>query len=134
MSVHHEASDSDRLRAPPVDRFAGLAHRVDIAAALKALRDEPQPPANGRRQITVYHRVPVTTALFDFEAGGALNQHTTHGLVTIQVIEGRLVIEADGGTHELRSGQLLILNPDVPHSVRAPDAGVMLLTVHMERD
>jgi quercetin dioxygenase-like cupin family protein len=34
----------------------------------------------------------------------------------------------------LRAGDLLVLNPDVRHRVRALDASAMLLTVHLERE
>ena len=76
--------------------------------------------------------MPVAQVLFAFEAGGELTDHSAHGLVTIHVLEGRLMVQADGHDHELGVGQVLILNPDVPHDVRAPEAGAMLLTVHME--
>ena len=52
--------------------------------------------------------------------------------MTIQVVEGRLVVETDAGEHDLRAGQVLVLNPKVAHAVRALEASAMLLTVAME--
>jgi quercetin dioxygenase-like cupin family protein len=69
--------------------------------------------------------------LFSFAAGGHLDQHSARGLVTIHVIEGRLHVAAGRGDHELEAGQLIVLDPDVPHDVRAGEASAMLLTVHL---
>lgn len=122
----------ERLRAAPLERFAGASHVFDLGAVLNELRAEAHSGQNGHRQMTIFRRLPVTQVLFDFELGGELANHSAHGLVIIHVLEGRLMVLADGHEHELSAGHVLILNPDVRHDVRAPEAGAMLLTVHLE--
>lgn len=123
---------TDRLRTPPVERFAGERHVFSLSAALAELRAEDHPARNGHRQITLFHRGPVTQVLFSFEPGGHLDEHSAHGLVSIHVLEGLVHIEADGVEHALGEGEILVLDPDVPHDVRAPKAAAMLLTVHLQ--
>ena len=120
-----------RLRTPPAERFAGQSHLFSLSDALEALRAEDHPPRSGHRQITLLHRPPVTQVLFSFEGGGHLDEHSTHGLVTIHVLEGKLSIRADETDHELHAGDVLVLDADVPHDVRATEEAAMLLTVHM---
>ena len=60
-----------------------------------------------------------------------MERHSAQGEVTIHVLEGRLLIEADGDDHDLPAGHILILDPNVLHDVRAPESSAMLLTVHM---
>lgn len=120
-----------RLRPPPSERFAGSSHLFSLADALGALRAEDHPPRDGHRQITLLQRPPVTQVLFSFEEGGHLDRHSAHGLVTIHVLEGRLSVAADGSDHALVAGDVLVLDPDVPHDVRARGRAAMLLTVHM---
>lgn len=122
----------DRLRPPPAERFAGDSHLFDLRRALADLRAEPHGALDGHRQITLYHRAPVAQVLFAFEAGGKLDRHTTQGLVTIHALEGHLMVKADGRDHSLGAGHVLVLDPDVPHDVRALEASAMLLTVHLE--
>lgn len=124
----------DRLRPPPVDRFAGDLHLFRIQDVLADLRAEEHPPRHGHRQKALFHRGPVTTLLFSFEAGGTLAEHTTPGLVTIQGMEGHLTVTAEGETHDLHPGHILILRPGVPHDVHAVSDGAMLLTVHLDQD
>jgi quercetin dioxygenase-like cupin family protein len=128
----HDNTRPDRLRPPPAERFAGNSHVFDLHAALHNLRAEVRPTQRGHRQITIFQRKPITHVLFAFEAGSELKDHAAHGLVTIYVLEGRLTVAADGQDYALDVGHVLILNPGVPHTVRATDTSAMLLTVHVE--
>ncbi len=134
VDEHQENQPHGRLRQAPVERFAGQSHFFDLNRALGELRAEGFAAESGHRQKTIFHRVPVAKVLFAFDAGGVLLKHSAHGLVTIHVLEGCLMVQADGHDHELGAGQILILNPDVPHDVRASQASAMLLTVHMENE
>ncbi|MEX2528678.1 MAG: cupin domain-containing protein [Gemmatimonadota bacterium] len=131
MTQQDERPD-DRLREPPAQRFAGDSHQLDLLQALADLRAEEHEARSGHRQITVFRRAPVTHVLFAFEAGGQLNQHSTPGLVTIHVLEGRIRVRAEDQDHELAAGGVLILSPEVAHDVRALEASGMLLSVHLE--
>ena len=125
-------SQNERRRQPPGERFAGEQHVFDLNASARDLRAEAHPPQRGHRQITLFHRPPVTQALFTFDPGAELPDHAARGLVTIHVLDGALTVEAEGQSHDLGAGGLLVLGPGTRHSVRARDAAVMLLTVHLE--
>ena len=120
-----------RLRTPPSERFAGSSHLFSLADALVQLRAEDHPARDGHRQITLLQRPPVTQVLFSFEEGGGLQEHSAAGLVTIHALEGSLRVEADGTDHELGPGDVLVLDPGVPHDVRSQARSAMLLTVHL---
>lgn len=121
-----------RVRPAPVARFEGDSHEFHLGASSAALRAEAHEAKGGHRQVTLFHRPPVTYVLFAFESGGALPEHSANGVVTIHVLEGRMGVRADRKDHELGAGQLLILDPNVRHDVRALEASTMLLTVHLE--
>ena len=121
---------ASRLREHPVDRGIGDSQALDIAAALEQLRAEQHPAVHGHRQVTLFHRAPVTLVLFAFDADGLLPDHVAQGLVSIQVIDGSLTVQAAGVDHRLDAQQILLLDPAVAHSVRAGQPSAMLLTVH----
>ncbi len=132
MSEQHADDQKDRLRPRPDERFTGESHVFDLGVALRELRAEAAQTQRGHRQITILKHMAVTQILFSFEAGSELKDHVTRGLVTIHVLEGHLTVLADGHDHELSVGNVLILNPDVAHNVRAAETSAMLLTVHLE--
>lgn len=124
----------ERLRRAPVERFAGTEHVYDFAEIAAQLRAEPHPATDGHRQMTIAHHGPVALVLFDFEAGGHLEDHMADGLVTIQTVTGHIQVKTSKGDQELGAGTLLVLSPGVAHDLRASVQSQVLLTVHMQPD
>jgi len=121
--------DADPSRRPPRERFAGSEHLLDLRGIAAGLRNERGPVRGGHRQMTIYHKVPVTLVLFHFEAGARLTDHQADAQVTILALTGLLEVSTPGQTHRLPEGSLLVLDPGVRHDVFAPEASQMLLTV-----
>lgn len=125
-------SDDSRLRVPPSERFAGPQHAFELKQVVAELRAESHEGQKGHRQMTLLQHGAVTMVVFAFQNGGVMADHAARGLVTIQVIEGDFAIETPDATHRLQENSLLVLQPDVRHSVTAHAEGAFLLTVTME--
>jgi quercetin dioxygenase-like cupin family protein len=128
---------SDRLRTHPEERFAAPQHLIDLDRATAELRAEGGPGGRAagqrHRQKTLYRHGQATVALFLFDKGAQLAAHKAAGTVVIQVLDGQLQVDAEGGErHQLTPGQLLVLAPSVVHDVSAEEPSRMLLTVHLE--
>lgn len=124
-------NEANRLRVHPEQRFDHPELQFDLNDVAAKLQAEPM--GNHRhRQETIYRHGPLTVALFLFEEGASMSEHEAKGTVTVQVLKGRLKISADGRSHELPGGSLLVLAPGVRHDVRAVEASQMLLTVCLE--
>ncbi len=121
--------DSDQVRVPPRERFAGTEHVFDLHAIATGLRREDNPVRDGHRQMTIFHKHPLTLVVFDFEPGGGLAHHHADAHVTILALSGQLEVATPTGKHVLPEGSLLVLDPGVVHDVFAPVASQMLLTV-----
>ncbi|MFZ5623277.1 MAG: cupin domain-containing protein [Gemmatimonadota bacterium] len=119
-----------RLRPHPRERFDGPEHVIDLASASADLRAEPHAAVDGHRQVALFRREGITLVLFEFDAGGGIREHRAAGLVTIHVLGGKLTVRTPAAKHELGAGQILVLNPDVPHAVGANEPSTMLLSVH----
>ena len=62
-------------------------------------------------------------------AGKGIPNHKVDGPITIQCVAGKLGITAMGATQELNYKQLIHLMPDEPHSLKAIEDSVVLLTI-----
>src|SRR5687767_3222010 len=94
LEMENSMSEQEtRLRPHPAERFAGECHVFDLNRALDELRAEAHAAKSGHRQVTIFHRAPVTKVLFAFEPGGQIAEHAAHGLVTIHAIEGRFTVQ-----------------------------------------
>ena len=126
------AGSGDRTRAHPQERFAPSAQTFDLNAATQELKSEPTAAAQGRRQKTLYRHGNSSLSLFLFEAGAGMKEHRAAGTVFIQVLKGRLTVQAQGERHDLSAGRVLVMAPEVPHDVYAEEASRMLLTVCLQ--
>ena len=123
-------SSTERLREHPEARLASPVQLVDLAETADRLRAEPHPSVAGHRQIAVFRHGPVTLVHFVFDPDGLLKEHRAEGVVIIQALAGRLLVQAQNKSHELEAGKLLALAPGVPHTVRALAPSEMVLTIH----
>ena len=121
---------NERLRQHPEERLGAPVQMVDLAATTARLRAESHAAVAGHRQIAVFRSGPVTLVQFVFDTDGLMKEHKAEGVVIIQVLAGKLVVIAEEEAHELCTGQLLALAPDVPHTVRALAPSEMLLAVY----
>jgi quercetin dioxygenase-like cupin family protein len=127
-------NDTDRLRPHPEVRFAQPVQSIDLSAARAHLVAEAAAAPTRHRQTTLIRFGNTTVALFHFSQGSSLPEHLTHGTVTIHVLEGHLTVRAQGQSHALPAGQILVLAKDIKHDVHADQESFMLLTVHLEHN
>ena len=66
-------------------------------------------------------------------AGKSLPPHSVPGEITVQCIEGRIDVTAEGRSHVLQAGQLLYLAGGVTHGVTALQDSSALVTVALRR-
>ena len=123
--------EQSRPRPDPLDRFAAPEHFIELEKVKTSLLKEPLAGEHGHRHATIYKTHTLTIATFVFEKGGALRDHVTKGVVVIQVITGKLAIKTVSQAVEIIPGQVLILAPNVHHSVTAREPSQMLLTVDL---
>ena len=66
------------------------------------------------------------------QAGQSLPDHTVRGEITIQCIEGELLIRVEGEPHILKAGSLLFLAGGQSHGVQAKEASSALVTIALK--
>ncbi|MFJ3335057.1 cupin domain-containing protein [Streptomyces sp. NPDC086766] len=94
----------------------------DLAAEL--------PPAGDRTLSRVLYRDERLRVVgFSFAEGQELTEHTSALPVVIQVVRGRLAFDLGGERTEAGPGSWIHLPARLPHSVRAVEPSVMLLTM-----
>lgn len=121
------SASPDRLRVPPRERFQGTERVFNLEQAFNQLPAEST-ARQGHMQKTLYRLGPTTTAIFQFEKGGSINQHTMEGEAIIHVLSGRMSVQTASDRHELGPNDLMLLDPGVRHDFTALEACRMLMT------
>lgn len=125
------SSEPDRLRTPPRERFTGDTKIFDLDRVFDELANEEQEPIDGHHQITLFKSGASTVIAFLFADDGYLPEHQADGIVTIQVLQGRLDITTRDDHYAVGTDGLLVLRPGIAHEVHAREPSRMLLTVHL---
>lgn len=120
-------------REHPRDRFRASERVIDLARVARELRSASTPSGSGHRQVAVHRRGPTTIALFVFEPGGELKEHRVEGQNCVHVLRGSVEVHTPTEVHALHGGQMLMLDPGVPHDLKAGVASEVLVTIHLER-
>jgi quercetin dioxygenase-like cupin family protein len=94
-----------------------------------SLPAETQYAPNGIVSRTLLRTDSSRTVLFGFAAGQELTEHTSTQHAVIQILSGACEFSLAGAPHRLKTGDLLYMPPNLPHSVKATEQFSMLLTL-----
>ena len=102
---------------------------MDIPLFMKQIKEEPSWRDSGRNAITIFKTHGMRIVLIALHKGAEMVRHTATGVISLQVLEGRLSFTTDTGAVQLKKGEMLALHKGVAHSVVADEETVFLLTL-----
>lgn len=86
---------------------------------------------SSRKAVTLFKDHGMSVVLVAMPAGNEVNDHSTPGGVTIHVLSGRIDIKLESETIDGYAGTLVVLGPNIAHSLHSREASVVLLTLSM---
>ncbi len=104
--------------------------KSSLTALARELMKRAQQASSGRSADTVYggHEHILRQTMIAIVAGRELSEHENPGEATVQVLQGRVRLHADGLAWEGAPGDLLVV-PPARHTLDAVEDSVVLLTV-----
>jgi quercetin dioxygenase-like cupin family protein len=67
--------------------------------------------------------------LLDLRNGGEVPTHTAPGPITVHCLQGQADFAINDDWRTLRAGDLQTLEPNIPHSVKAPAGAVLIVHI-----
>lgn len=123
---HNEATinrpDGDR----PVDSPLLL---IDLPLLIKQIKTEDAWSKNDRNAITAFKTDGMRIVLVALHKDAEMQTHSAEGVVSIQVIDGKIKLKTDEASVEVNEGQVLTLHSGISHSVLAIEETTFLLTM-----
>jgi quercetin dioxygenase-like cupin family protein len=114
--------------SPVQHKISGEELKFSVDHEMQTVRDElAKAPARIGR--TLVKDGPLRVTLVGLHAGHELREHRSAGPITIQVLEGAIVVNVAGKACPLPQHGLLAIDGGVPHSVHSEAGGLFLLTV-----
>ena len=96
---------------------------------MEAIKQESTWKESDRNAITVFKTNGLRIVLIALHEGVEMKKHTANGLISVQVLEGKLQFNTDFRSVELNSRQMLALHERISHSVLAIKETIFLLTL-----
>src|SRR4051812_5833241 len=94
-----------------------------------SLAGETQFAPNGIVSRTLVQTPNSRTVLFGFAEGQELTEHTSTQHALIQILSGECEFSLAGKPHNLKTGDMLYMPPNLAHAVKATRQFSMLLTL-----
>jgi quercetin dioxygenase-like cupin family protein len=122
MEMQEKYNDSTRNR-PFGERT------IDIAAYIQQLKSEEAWTKNDRNAITVFKTDAMRHVLVALHNGATMSKEAAEGVMSLQVLEGRLSCRAADQQAQLAQGQIVTIAEGVSYEIRANEESCFLLTM-----
>ncbi len=102
---------------------------IDLRFFIAQIKQEEQWKKNDRNSITIFKSLVMRMVLIALHKGAEIKPHTAIGAISVQVIEGKMQFTTNDQVINLSSGQMLVLQDGIEHSVLANEETIFLLTL-----
>ena len=102
---------------------------IDLPGFIEQIRKEKKWKDTDRNAITVFKANGLRIVLIALRKGAEMIKHTANGLISLQVLEGKMQFTTDERSVKLGAGQILALHEGIPHSLLAKKKTILLLTL-----
>lgn len=131
--MENKSNDATPLR-PEGDRILNAPMvEMDLNKFISQLKSEVTWQEGDRNTITVFKSDKLRIVLIGLKENAELKKHTAPGFISVQVIKGNIEFIADpDGVQQaanLKPGQMIALQPQIPHQVTAKEETFFLLTL-----
>ena len=124
-----EKSNDATEQRPKGERIVDAAQvKIDLRSFTEQIRAEKVWKDSDRNAITVFKSDGMRIVLIALHKDAEMKKHTANGIISVQVIEGKILFTTEEQSVELGNGQMLALHEGVPHSVLAKEETIFLLT------
>ena len=129
--MENKYNESTTLR-PEGDRVVDAPMvRIDLPSFMKQIKQEATWKNSDRNAITIFKSKAMRVVLIALHDGAVMKANKAIGIISAQVLEGRIAFTTASQTAELSKGQMLALHEGIPHSVTALEETTFLLTISL---
>lgn len=78
---------------------------------------------------TIVKKNTGSVTVFAFDEDQGLSEHTVPHDALVHILDGEAEITISGSTHQMRTGEIIVMPASQPHAVRATKRFKMVLTI-----
>lgn len=102
---------------------------INLPLFIKQITKEKAWKDTDRNAITIFKTNGMRIVLIALHKGAEMTKHKVKGMISIQVLKGRIILNTDEQSIKLSEGQMLAMHDGIPHSLLANKKAIFLLTL-----
>lgn len=127
--MENKSNEATSLR-PQGDRFLNAPLlELDLHKFMEQVKEESAWKESDRNSITLFKSDTLRIVLIGLHKNAEIKTHVARSVISVQVLEGEVKFNTEEHNAQLQKGQMVTLQPQIPHSVFAVKESFFLLTV-----
>ncbi len=102
---------------------------MDLNKFMEQIKNEVTWKSSNYNAITIFKSPALRIVLIGLHEGAVLKEHNTQGVISVQVLKGRIKFVTEKHSAILNAGQMISLQPLIAHHVEAQAESFFLLTI-----
>jgi quercetin dioxygenase-like cupin family protein len=104
---------------------------MNLNEFIKQIKTETTWADSDRNSITIFKSETIRIVLIGLHENAELKPHKANGVISVQVLEGKIEFTAEQQSTQIEKGQMIALQENITHSVKALTESFFLLTLAM---
>lgn len=106
---------------------------INLYNLISKIKDETTWADSDRNSITIFKSETMRIVLIGLHENAELKPHKANGVISVQVVEGKINFVTEQKTSLIEKGQMIALQENITHSVLALTEAFFLLTLAMNK-
>lgn len=102
---------------------------TDLEDRIQQLEAEEAWQKNDRNGITLFKTAGITVVLSTLREGAGITDNTAAGVMTVQVLDGRIEATVAGSSSKAGKGEVLFIHREEPHTIQVLEHSRLLITL-----
>lgn len=139
LNTHHEQnrienkSNNATLLRPDGERILNAPLvEMNLNEVIKQIKNETTWADSDKNSVTLFKSETMRIVLIGLHENAELKPHKANGVLSVQVVQGKIDFKAEQQNTHLEKGQMIALQENIVHSVKALTESFFLLTLAMK--
>lgn len=128
-----KSNDATPLRPEGNRMINGPLVEMNLPELIAQIKEEATWKDSDRNSITIFKSDTLRIVLIGLHEKAELKEHKANGVISVQVLEGKLSFNTAEQSCIIEKEQMIALHENIPHSVLAITETFFLLTVAMNK-
>ena len=127
--MENKSNEATPLR-PDGDRILNAQLvQMNLQAFIKQIKTETTWQTSDRNSVTIFKSETMRIVLLGLHQNAELKPHKANGVISVQVLQGKINFITDEQSVDLEQGQMIALQENITHAVKALKESFFLLTL-----